>query len=45
MCIDKSHRVCTLKIEAREDADHDLIKKQIELKLLNKYCETLFVQI
>lgn len=44
-CLDKSHRICTLHIEAREDADPDTIRAMIEKKLMNKYCENLAVHI
>ncbi len=44
-CLDKSYRVATLHIEAREDADIDAIRVQVEKKLLNKYCENLTVHI
>ena len=44
-CLDKSYRVCTVTIDAKEDADPDRIRLQVERKLLNKYCENLTVHI
>lgn len=44
-CLDKSYRVCTIHVEAREDSDPDVIRQIIEKKLLNKYCESLTVHI
>jgi Co/Zn/Cd efflux system component len=38
-CLDKSYRVCTINVEAREDADPDVIQQIIEKKLLGKVCE------
>ena len=44
-CLDKSYRVCTIHIEAREDADPDKVRAEVQKKLLNKYCENLTVHI
>jgi len=44
-CLDKSFRVCTIHVEAREDADPDVLREMVEKKLLHKYCEHLTVHI
>jgi len=44
-CLDKSFRVCSMALEAREDANPDEIVRIFNKKLLNKYCEKLCLHI
>eukprot|EP00347_Sterkiella_histriomuscorum_P010012 403339025 len=44
-CLDKSYRVCSLQVEVSENTNSDVIKQIIKEKLLNKYCERIYIQI
>lgn len=44
-CLDKSHRVCTLQIEIKPEADPDKIRQQVEKMMLNNYCESITIHI
>ena len=44
-CLDKSYRILSVKVEISENTNPDNIKRMIEKKLLNKYCERVIVHI
>jgi Co/Zn/Cd efflux system component len=44
-CLDKSYRIVTVHIDAREEADADEVRRQVEKKLRAKWCESLTVHV
>jgi hypothetical protein len=43
--LDKSHRIISITVEVREETDADKVIKEIERKLVGKYCEKVVVHV